>query len=167
MTETLIRARFESIENLERALQRLKDTGQKRYEAYGPVDLKCLEDLMPRQGSGVRPWATAGGIIGLLSFWFMCVASALIYSLYVGGKPPWSNVPFVVVMYEGTILLGSIFAFFAGIGIAKLWPRKPPPDFDTRYSGSSFGLHVQCEPSKEDDIKSLLQECGAVEIDGN
>ena len=164
MTDRLVRARFERLEDLEQALQKLKDTGMKRYEAYGPVDLKCLEDLMPRQGSAVRHAATIGGIIGLFSFWYMCVAAALIYSLYVGGKPPVSNVPYVIVMYEGTILLGSIFAFFAGIGLARLWPRKPPPEFDPRYSGSSFGVHVQCEPAQEEQVRSLLTESGAVEI---
>lgn len=166
MPTNLIRARFESIESFECALEKLKNAGHQRYEAYGPVDLKCMEDLMPREGSKVRHWATAGGLIGLLSFWYMCVAAALIYSLYVGGKPPVTNVPYVVVMYEGTILVGSILAFFVGVILARLWPRKPPAEFDTRYSGSSFGIHVECEAAQETRVKAMLRECGAVEIDG-
>jgi len=165
MEETTLRARFESIEGLEETLGKLKGMGLTRYEAYGPVDLKCMEDLMPHGGSGVRVWSTSGGIIGLLSFWFMCIAASLIYSQYVGGKPPWSNVPFVVVMYEGTILLGSVFAFFAGMVLARLWPRKPPKGYDPRYSGSSFGVEVQCDRDEQEHISGLLKECGAVEID--
>ncbi len=159
-----VRARFDSWESLEHALKHLKEKGIQRYEAFSPVNLKSLEDYMPKQGSTVRIWSTTGAAIGMLGFWFMCVASALIYKLVVGGKPPWSNVPYVVVMYEGTILLGALFAFFSGLVLIKFWLFKPPALHHPSFSSDSFGLEIECEMEERGQMIQMLNECGVAEI---
>lgn len=160
----MVRAHFDDFDRFKDALRRLKESRVEGYTAYGPVSLEEVEDLMPQKGSAVRIWATAGALVGLIAFWFMCIKSALIYSLITTGKPPISNVPFVIVSYEGTILVGSVAAFLAVLALARLYPRKPPTDYDSRFSGDRFGIDVATPPD-QGRVVGLMKESGAIEID--
>ena len=113
-----VRAVFEDYPAFVKALRSLKEARVRDYEAYGPTNLQEIEELMPAESSFVRGWATLGGIFGLALFWIVCILSSLIYGLIVGGKPPVSNLPYIIPAYEGTILCGSIAAFWRG------WPTR-------------------------------------------
>ncbi|HEX2987505.1 MAG TPA: quinol:electron acceptor oxidoreductase subunit ActD [Chloroflexota bacterium] len=186
MAENFVRARYTEFLAFERALRTLKDAGVPDYEAFGPTNIEDLADLMPRReepggllgrtktllgfgrtpaDSPVRFWATLGGITGLLSFWLMCVLSSLLYVMITGGKPPVSNVPFVIPAYEGTILLGSLGAFAAAFYYARMWfGRRVSAHYDPHFSGDSFGIVIRCEPRECRDMIQLLANSGAVEI---
>jgi hypothetical protein len=156
-----VMARFEDFEHFVEALKSLKESGKYRYEAYGPTNLLELEHLMPAQGSGVRIWATAGALIGMATFWLMCILSSLIYSIYTGGKPPISNVPFVIPAYEGTILCGSIGAFVAVAFCVRFSPHRPPNQYNPRFSGDSYGIAVYCAGREREALVKELVERGA------
>jgi hypothetical protein len=160
----LLRAVFDDYQHFEDALRALKSARVRRYEAFGPTNLSEIEDLMPKKGSYVRGWSTVGGIIGLAMFFVMCVTTSLIYSLYTGGKPPVSNVPFVIPAYEGTILVGAIFGFIAVLIYMMLGLHGVPRDYDLRYSEDSYGIEVRCKPGERVKIENLLQGAGAVEV---
>lgn len=162
--EAMIQARYDDREHLQEALKSLRENDIQRYEIYGPVDLSKMESFMPSQGSPVHAISTVGAILGLISFYLMCVLSSLIYRIYTGGKPPISNVPFVIVSYEGTILLGSLATFFGVLYLAKLRPASPPKEYNFDYSGASFGVHVYCRPDQVSQVRELLTGAGAVEI---
>lgn len=161
-------ARYDDYHAFRDGLRALRDSGCTRYEAYGPIDLESVEELMPRRGSMVRFYATVGALIGMASFFFMCTASALIYSLVTGGKPPLSNVPYVVVTYEGTILLGGVAAFLAVLALARLWPREPRWNGGqapwARFVGDSFGIVVDCGPEQRCEVRDILKRSGASEV---
>lgn len=159
-----VTARYDNFDRFKDALRAMKDAGFRNYEAYGPVGLAGLEDLMPREGSTVRGWATAGAIVGLVSFWYMCMKSSLIYGLITGGKPPVSNVPFVIVSYEGTILVGALAAFISTVLLSRLQPRKPPSDYDPRFNSDSFGIEVRCGTGERAHVMEVLSRTGAAEI---
>lgn len=161
----LIRARFDDYTAFEQALKALKSSRISRYEAYGPVNLSELESYMPHKGSGVRIAATTWALIGMASFFFLAVGASLVFPLIVGGKPPVSRVPFVVVTYEGTILLGAIATILAVIILARLAPWAPPDDYDPRFSNDTFGIDVHCTSRDCAEVRDLLQKAGAVEID--
>lgn len=159
-----IQARYDDYEQFLKGLQGLKKASIRHYDAYGPTNLIEIEDLMPEQATPVRGFATAGAFTGLGVFWIMCITTALIYSLIVGGKPPWSNVPFIVVMYEGTILIGSIVGFAAGLYFARLGPRYPGQGFSPRFTEDSYGIVVRCRSGLCGSVLRILRESGAAEI---
>jgi hypothetical protein len=159
-----ITARFEDFEEFKKALRALKETGMRNYEAYGPTNLEEVQNLMPARGSNVRVWATVGAFVGLIVFELMCVISALIYGLIVGGKPPVANIPYVVPMYEGTILIGGIGAFIAILWYARLGLRGKSVKYDPRYSQDSYGIEVHSEERDRSHVTSILREAGAVEV---
>lgn len=160
-----VRARFDDYAAFKQALSKLKNTRMRRYEAYGPTNLEEIESLMPDEGSLVRVWATGAGFMGLAIFWILCITTALIYGLIVGGKPPISNLPYIIPAYEGTILLGSVAAFVMGLFYARLRPQELPPDYDPKFSGDSYGIVIWCEPSERERIVTQMNEAGAVEVD--
>jgi len=165
-----VRGIFDDWEAFKGALRSLKETQDPstgsgwHYTAYGPVNLQEVEDLMPAKSSLVRGWATSCGIVGLVTFFVMCVTTSLIYGLIVGGKPPVSNLPYVIPTYEGTILFGAIGAFIAGLVYACVKARPLPADYDTRFSGDCFGIDVDCMPEECDRLTDLLKNAGAVEV---
>ncbi|MCL5103457.1 MAG: DUF3341 domain-containing protein [Armatimonadetes bacterium] len=160
-----VRARFDDYEAFKKALRTLKDSGMRHYDAYGPTNLKEIEDLMPAKGSGVRVWATAGAFTGLVTFWLMCTMTAVIFGLIVGGKPPISNLPYIIPAYEGTILLGSIAAFIVGLYYARLRPQELPVGYDPRFSRDSYGVVIRCEPGERGRVAEQMRDAGAVEVD--
>jgi molybdopterin-containing oxidoreductase family membrane subunit len=119
---------------------------------------------MPRKGSPVRIIATLGAITGLVSFFLMCVLSSLLYRLITGGKPPVSRVPFVILAYEGTILLGALAAFLGFLAITRLYPAKRPEAHDEAVTGDTFGIRVTCPPDQKEAVVDILKDAGAVEI---
>ncbi|MCE5197431.1 MAG: DUF3341 domain-containing protein [Armatimonadota bacterium] len=159
-----LQARYEDFDTFKRGLEKLKDSRYRDYSAYGPTNLKEIEDLMPSQFTPVRGLATVGGIFGLALFWVMCITTSLIYDLVVGGKPPISNVPYIIPAYEGTILLGSLGAFFAILLLAALGPRRAPTGYNPRFSGDSYGIEVHCRPHERAKVEELLRQTGAVEV---
>lgn len=159
-----LRAIFDDIAKLAAGLKALKDAGMRDFEAYGPTNLKMLQDFMPTRGSTVRLWSYAGAVIGLASFFYMCAKSSLIYSIVTGGKPPVSNVPFLIVSYEGTILVGSLATFLAVLVLMRLWPRKPGKDYDPRFSGTDFGIVVRVRHEDRHRATDILRQSGAMEV---
>lgn len=160
----IVRARFEDYAAFTNALKKLKQDGARDYEASGPINLAEIEHMMPEKRSYVRGFATLGAIVGLLVFSFMCRESSLLYSLVTGGKPPISNVPFVIVAYEGTILLGALAAFAGTLALARLGRWKLPVGYDPRTSGDSFGICVSCAPDEPERVAQLLRDAGAAEV---
>ncbi len=160
-----IGARFDNYESFILALGRLKEASVPEYTSFGPTDLKEIENLMPNQSSPVRPIATTGLLAGLALFWAMAITTSLIYDLVVGGKPPISNVPFVVTAYEGAILLSGVAALTGVIIFASLDFHKPIRRFESHFTSDNYGIEVRCRISESARVRRLLEEAGASEIE--
>lgn len=160
-----VRGKFYDYDRFKQALHALKESGIRRYEAFGPTELDGVRDLMPRKGSPVRPWATIGALVGLVVFYLMCALTAQIYNLIVGGKMPVAGVPYIVPAYEGTILVGSVMAFVAVLIYARFGDHQLPADYDPDYSRDTYGIHVYCGLAEGERAASILRDSGAAEID--
>jgi molybdopterin-containing oxidoreductase family membrane subunit len=147
------------------ALRSLKASPLSSYEAFGPVPLLEVEDLMPHRGSLVRSVATAAGIVGAVGGIALAVWSSEIFELVVGGKPPGALVPFIIVGFEFTILVACISVFLAAAHGGRLAPIAPADDHDPRYSEDLFGVHVYCSRKDAAEARRLLERAGAREID--
>ena len=166
MSECVVGGRFEDFGRFERALKVFKEAGVRNYSAYGPVSLVELDHLLPWRPSLVNWFAYAGAIAGLVTFYLMCRLSSLLFDLITGGKPAISNVPFVVVTYEGTILLGAIGAFIGVIFLARLARPRMEKPAGSRYTGDSFGIEGPCTFVERGWVVSVLTQCQADEIYG-
>lgn len=159
-----VQATFEDFELFKCALRLLRDAGVSEYTGFGPTNLQDVENLMPDRFSPVRGIATTGFIIGLVVFWAITIATSLIYSLVVGGKPPISNVPFVVTAYEGAMLLSGIASIIGVIIFSNLDVCQDVTGFAKKFATDSYGIEVRCRMSEATSVNSLLVEAGATEV---
>jgi hypothetical protein len=146
------------------ALKRLQEAGQRELRLYTPVGLPEAEPYLPRRGSPIRFLVLVAGITGCaLGFW-LCIGSAQLYGLFVGGKPPASILPYCVIGFELTVLCGGLTAFLGVVVLSRLRPRALPAGYAPEFSEDRFGLVVTCAPSEADAVTRLLREAGAEEV---
>jgi len=154
---------FREVGGLVTALRAAQSRGFRKLSVYSPIGLPALEPLLPRQGSPIRFFVLAGAIAGcLLAFW-MCIGSALLYGLIVGGKWPASVLPYCVIGFEFTILFGGLTAIITIIAFARLRPAVAEC-YDPAFGEDRFGLCVYCPPEQTEAVAAMLREAGAEEV---
>ena len=164
---------FEDVESLVRALKRLREAGQREMKVYSPVGLRELEPYLPRRGSPVRFITLAAAVAGCAGGFWMCIGSALLYGLIVGGKHPVSWLPYCIIGFEGAILVGGVTTFVAMLMLARLRPARAvrrlraTPAYDPRFGVDRYGVCVFCPPAQVATITALLWEAGAEEVHGS
>ncbi len=145
------------------ALRELRERGLVRVEAYSPVpneELLAAAPLRPR----VRWWTLLGGLAGLIGGMVLAALTSLIYNLIVGGKPPVAVVPYLIISFESTILLGGLGTLVGLLLGARLPRRKQPALWDERLSEDRFGVAVDCNPEALELVARILAEHGAEDV---
>ena len=155
---------FADPRGLAEGLRRMRELGLREVEVYSPAGLPELGPLLPRQGSPIRFLTLLAGIAGAILGFRMCLGSALLYGLIVGGKFPASILPYCVIGFELTVLVGGLTAFFAVLAYARLLPKRLPLAYDPRFGVDKFGLAVVCDPARIGEVAGLLRAAGAEEV---
>ncbi|MBI5499070.1 MAG: DUF3341 domain-containing protein [Deltaproteobacteria bacterium] len=145
------------------AVRELRDRGFGDLETFSPVPVEELLAELPRKPP-VRHFTLWGGLAGLATGLLLTSLTSLIYNLVVGGKPPIAIVPYLIVSFELTILLGGLCTL-AGLLIgARLPRRKEPRLWDPRLSEDRYGVSVNCNPEALDLLSRILAEHGAEDV---
>jgi molybdopterin-containing oxidoreductase family membrane subunit len=118
-------------------------------------------EMMIGKKSPIRYFTLSGALGGLAGGFALAILTALSFKLIVGGKHPISIVPYCVVAFEGTILIGALANFVALIFFAKIYPQKLHPAYERSFSNDKFGIFVQCQPAASETVKKMMVECGS------
>ena len=133
-----VMAEYDSSQALVDAARKTVAEGFSKVEAYSPVPIEELNDIIHRKRTMLPRLVLAGGLTGMatgfaLQYW----ASVIEYPMNVGGRPLASWTTFIVPSYELTILFASLTA---AIGMALLsgLPQPYHPVFNVeRFSMAS------------------------------
>ena len=133
-----VMAEYDSGQALVDAARTTMAQGFTRVEAYTPVPIEELNDIIHKKRTILPKLVLAGGLTGMatgfgLQYW----ASVIEYPMNVGGRPMASWTAFIVPSYELTILFASLTA---AIGMALLsgLPQPYHPVFNVdRFSMAS------------------------------
>jgi len=155
---------FSNAGRLLEAAKRSCDAGFNVLETFSPVKIEALDAVLSQPKSPVRLFTLAGALCGLSGGFWLATGTALVNRLVVGGKPPVSLIPFCVVGFEGTILLGSIGNLIGLVLYARLYRLKPAPYYDPRFSRDKFGLLVSCGAGEVESLKEQLAPAAPEEI---
>ena len=147
------------------AIGRLRAAGHTDFTVYSPVPRHELEQALDQPVSPVRMFTLVGGIAGCAVGTWLTLYMSYDWPVVVGGKPIGSIPPYVVIMFEMTILFGALSTIL-GIAFNALFAarRLGTVAYDPRFTNDKFGIFVPSEPAGASQVDSLLRGAGAEEV---
>jgi hypothetical protein len=162
-----VMAEYESGQTLVEAARKTIAQGYRKVEAYTPVPIEELNDIIHKERTILPKLVLGGGLTGMatgfaLQYW----ASVIEYPMNVGGRPQASWTAFIVPSYELTILFSALTAAIGMILLSGL-PAPYHPVFNVeRFSMASsdkFFLVIERGDAKFDrhSASEFLRTTGA------
>lgn len=157
-------AAFGQIDAATDAIKALKQNGYEGFTVFSPAPLHELEHAVDNKVSPVRMWTLIGGLTGLASAYAMTMWMSFDYPIVVGGKPIGSIIPYVVILFELTVLLGASATIIGLLFHAWKSTRENPAPFDGRFTDDQIGIFVPCPVERKEQVQELLNTAGAAEV---
>jgi molybdopterin-containing oxidoreductase family membrane subunit len=156
---------FEHLDSAVAAIRQLKAGGHRDLTVYSPIPRHELEEALDQPVSPVRMFTLVGGIAGCIAGAWITLWMSYDWPLVVGGKPVGSVPPYVVIMFEMTILFGALSTLL-GIAFNALMAarRRGTIAYDPRFSNDRFGIFVPCGADRAPGVETLLTGSGAEEV---
>ena len=156
---------FSYLDTTLEAIKKLRAAGHADFTVYSPIPRHEIEDALGQAVSPVRMFTLVGGIAGCAIGAWLTLWMSYDWPLVVGGKPVGSVPPYVVIMFEMTILFGALSTIL-GILLNSVFAarRVGTIQYDTRFTNDRFGIFVPAESGQAARIESLLREAGAEEV---
>jgi hypothetical protein len=147
------------------AVRRLKTDRYENLTVYSPVPRHELEEALGQPQSPVRAFTLIGGISGCAFGAWLTLWMSYDWPIVVGGKPVGSVPPYVVIMFEMTILFGALSTLL-GIAFNTLFAarRRGVVAYDPRFSNDKFGVFVPVTADHAPLVETLLRSAGAEEV---
>ena len=117
--------------------------------------------------SAVRWFTLAGALFGGTCGFALCSLSHLNWPMIIpGGKPLVSIPPFIIIIFESTVMWGCLFTLVGLLITCGLPARKLRPEVkDPRYSDDHFGIVVEgLSKDQAETVKASLHHSGAIEV---
>ena len=138
-------AEFDDVQQLIEAARRTREAGYRDYDAYTPIPVEELAEVMHVHDTRL-PWLVlVGGILGGLGGYALQYWTAVIdYPINVGGRPLHSWPAFIPPTFETTILGAALFCVLGMLALNGL-PMPYHPVFNVpRFALSSRDRFFLC-----------------------
>lgn len=123
--------RYNNKESFLEKLEELVASGvpPEKLEILTPFHVHEVEHILHQKDSPLKFFTLFGALLGFLSGLFLTVWTILDWPLIVSGKPLVSILPYVVIIFELTILLGGIISLtgFLLLGRFPSWKNIVDP----------------------------------------
>jgi hypothetical protein len=113
---------FKDEDQVVSAVDELKKSTYKFHRVNSPFPSHKIMAALKLKKSMVGWFTLAGGIIGFVAGFSLAIFTSVQWELIVGGKPVIALIPFVIVGFEGTILL-AVFGNIIGLLTQLRIPR--------------------------------------------
>jgi len=157
---------FAHVDTTVEAIRQLRQKGFSDLTVYTPTPVEDIEQEVERTHplSRVRLFTLIGALTGTATGFFLTIWSSLIWSLLTGGKDPVSYPPFIVIVFELTILFGGLATVLAIFVLGRLPKLTPSRAYDPRFTLDRFGVAVSCPPEKAEAARTVMSSAGAEEV---
>lgn len=147
------------------AIKKLRAGGFTDFTVYSPIPRHEIEDALGQAVSPVRAFTLIGGIAGCAIGAWLTLWMSYDWPIVVGGKPVGSIPPYVIIMFEMTILFGALSTILGILFNAAFAARRAGTiQYDARFTNDRFGIFVPAGSDKAAKVESLLRESGAEEV---
>jgi len=147
------------------AIKKLRAAGHPDFTVYSPIPRHEIEEALGQPVSPVRMFTLIGGIAGCSIGAWLTLWMSEDWPVQVGGKPIGSIPPYVVIMFEMTILFGALTTIL-GIVLNALHAKRRLGTilYDPRFTNDRFGIFVPAGSDKAAKVEALLRDAGADEV---
>ncbi|MGE0352586.1 MAG: DUF3341 domain-containing protein [Gemmatimonadales bacterium] len=154
---------FQYIDAATEAIRALHGQGRRNLTVYSATPNHELEEALHLKISPVRLFTLIGGITGCLGGLAMTYWMSLDWPLLVGGKPIATVPPYVVIMFELTVLCGAL-STVAGMVILSIVKHRRGVKFDPAFTDDRIGVFVPCRIEEYPTVEKLLRDAGVTEV---
>lgn len=155
---------FQEIDAAVHAIEELKQERFGDITVFTPTPRHEFEHVMAHPPSKVRVYTLIFGLLGMTFGYWIAVWISDYWPIVVGGKAIATWVPFTILGFEVTVLIGGLMTVYAMFGLAHVPRLTTTVGYDARFSGGHFGVWVVTDPDRVDAAMSILQRHGAEEV---
>jgi hypothetical protein len=168
MSNKVIHALYNDDDILMDAVKKVKAADHHIEEVFTPFPVHGLDKAMGLAPTKIAITAFLYGITGLsFAIWMTNYMMIEDWPQDIGGKPNFSwftNMPaFVPIFFELTIFFAAHLMVITFYMRSRIWPFKSAENPDVRTTDDHFLMEISIH-GNEKELKSLLKETGAVEI---
>jgi hypothetical protein len=168
MSNKVIHALYNDDDILMDAVKTVKAADHHIDEVFTPFPVHGLDKAMGLAPTKIAITAFLYGITGLsFAVWMTNYMMIEDWPQDIGGKPNFSwftNMPaFVPILFELTIFFAAHLMVITFYMRSRIWPFKSAENPDVRTTDDHFLMEISIHDN-EKELKSLLKETGAVEI---
>ena len=168
MSNKVIHALYNDDDILMDAVKKVKAADHHIEEVFTPFPVHGLDKAMGLAPTKIAITAFLYGITGLsFAIWMTNYMMIEDWPQDIGGKPNFSwftNMPaFVPILFELTIFFAAHLMVITFYMRSRIWPFKSAENPDVRTTDDHFLMEISIHDN-EKELKSLLKETGAVEI---
>ena len=145
-------------------VKKLKDAGFRNLRVFSPLPNHEIEEVMDEPESIVRFFTLFGAMLGAACGVGFTVLMSADWPISVSAKPIVSLPPFMVIIFELTILMGALSTLLGLLINSRLRKNAPLSMYDTRFSVDKFGVMVTCSKDGVESAQEILTSQGAEEI---
>ncbi len=163
----VVLGKFSYLDDVDQVIDELLKAGhdKKKIEFISSFPVEDVIEKLGGTDSPVKFSVLTGGLLGFSAAIALVLVTSLAYILPVGGKPVVAWIPYVIVMFELTVLLGSIFNLLGVILLSRLpdvffffgWKAYLPS-----FSDDKFGVAVYTD--KVDEVVAIFKRNNAEEV---
>ncbi len=155
---------FSYLDSTIETVKKLKDAGFNNLRVFSPYPSHEIEEVMDEPESIVRFFTLGGAMLGAACGVGFTVLTSMDWPLSVSAKPIVSLPPFMIIIFELTILMGALATLLGLLINSRLRHNAPRSMYDTRFSVDKFGVMITCSKDGVKDVEEILSSQGAEEI---
>jgi hypothetical protein len=144
------------------AIRALRQAGYPKVQAAMPAPFPDVVAALEKPRSAIDFITLPGALFGLLAGITLTVGGSLSWPLVVGGKPPVAIPAFIVVMFELTVLFGSLVNLAVVASTTRRGGATGHFPAHERYNGDKIGVFV---PGGDERAVGVMKASGAEEVE--
>jgi hypothetical protein len=155
---------FREVDATVAAIKELKRQRPGDVTVYMPAPDHDIQHAIDAPTSVVRRFTLIGGLLGMTFGYWIPIWISRYWKLVVGGKAFGSWIPYTIISFELTVLIGGLSTVLGLFLVARLPNLSMMVGYDPRFSDDEYGVWIECAADRAREVEATLRRNGAVEV---